>query len=155
MIADAVRKLGGRRLMVFQHKPLYIKTPDEERSTQSALYPPHRFRLQQALAPAGRVIVCSGHIHDYKTTSWGGIDEIWAPSTAFVIDRDGLNNPVHGIRRVGYLVHTFTGTDHSHAFVEPSRFITIDLGNWMRAPETFHGLYHTEPFRGLQLAEGV
>jgi hypothetical protein len=72
-----------------------------------------------------------------------------------VIDRDGLHNPRYGVRRVGYLTHTLDGTEHSHAFIEPDRFINTDLGNWMRAPESFHTRYGAEPLRGLALTDNV
>ncbi|WP_162950292.1 metallophosphoesterase family protein [Rhizobium jaguaris] len=152
MVEEAAASAAGRRLMVFKHKPLYMGTPDETVLSQSALYPEHRNRLRDALSPASDALVCSGHIHDYKTATWQNLQQIWAPSTAFVIDRDGLQYPVHGIRRAGYLVHTLSGDGHVHAFVEPDRFLNIDVGNWMRAPESFHARYHTEPLRGLILA---
>jgi alkaline phosphatase D len=153
MIEEAAATVGGRRLMVFKHKPIYVESSDETVATQSALYPEHRERLKEALSPAGGALICSGHIHDYRTASWDGLEQIWAPSTAFVMDRDGLRHPVRGIKRTGYILHTLSGTDHSHEFVEPHHFLNIDLGNWMRAPETFHHLYHTESLRGLKLAE--
>jgi 3',5'-cyclic AMP phosphodiesterase CpdA len=152
MIEEAAT--AGRRLMIFKHKPLYVRTPDETVPSQSALYPEHRMRLKDALSPAGNALICSGHIHDYKTATWDDLEQIWAPSTAFVIDRDGLRHPLHGIRRTGYLVHAFVGAEHTYEFVEPDRFLNIDLGNWMRAPETFHARYHAEPLRGLTLAGG-
>ncbi|MDL2401671.1 metallophosphoesterase family protein [Rhizobium mayense] len=153
MIEEAAATAAGRRLMVFKHKPIYLDKPDEAVATQSALYPEHRQRLKGALSPACGTVICSGHIHDYKTAIWDGLEQIWAPSTAFVIDRDGLRHPVRGIKRTGYVVHTLIAADHTHEFVEPPHFLNIDLGNWMRAPETFHHLYHTEPLRGLELAE--
>jgi 3',5'-cyclic AMP phosphodiesterase CpdA len=153
LIIDAVGTGSGRRFLVFQHKPLYLKSATEDKPVQRSLYPEHRRRLRELLAPAGRSIVCSGHIHDYKTARWGRLQQIWAPSTAFVIDRDGLHRPRLGIRRVGYLVHTLDGTEHSHEFVEPLQFINIDLGNWVRAPEGFHSRYAVEPLRGLTLSD--
>jgi 3',5'-cyclic AMP phosphodiesterase CpdA len=155
MIDAAVRSRDGRRLIVFQHKPLYMKTAKEEKLMQSALYPEHRQRLRALLAPARGAIVCSGHIHDYKTARWGNLSQIWAPSTAFVIDRDGLLYPRYGVRRVGYLTHTLDSAEHGHAFIEPYQFLNIDLGNWMRAPESFHGRYGAEPLRGLVLADNT
>ncbi len=139
----------GRRLLVFQHKPLYLVSDTETNMTQSALYPEHRIRLRTLLSPAGRAIVSSGHIHDYKTEKWEALDQIWAPSTAFVIDGDGVTRPRYGIRRVGYLRHLLDGERHNHAFVEPDSFVNIDLGNWMRAPGGFHARYAIEPLRGL------
>lgn len=152
MITQAAATAEGRRLMLFQHKPLYMGTPEEAAPSQSALYLEHRNRLKDALSASSGALICSGHIHDYKTATWDGIEQIWAPSTAFVMDRDGLHRPMYGIRRTGYLVHTMTGSDHAHEFVEPDRFLNIDLGNWMRAPESFHARYHQEPLRGLTLA---
>lgn len=153
MVEEAAATATGRRLMVFKHKPLYMLDPNEEISSQSALYPEHRHRLKEAFAPAGGGLICSGHIHDYKTANWDELEQVWAPSTAFVIDRDGLRHPVHGIKRTGYLIHTMSGDSHSHDFVEPDRFLNIDLGNWMNAEEGFHSVYHNEPLRGLSLAD--
>jgi 3',5'-cyclic AMP phosphodiesterase CpdA len=70
MVEEAVASAAGRRLMIFKHKPLYIGTPDETVASQSALYPEHRRRLKDALSPAADALICSGHIHDYKTASW-------------------------------------------------------------------------------------
>lgn len=153
MLDEAAANPIGRRLMLFKHKPLYVRTPDEVLLSQSALYPEHRNRLRDVLSTAGGALICSGHIHDYKTATWNRLEQIWAPSTAFVMDRDGLRHPVHGIRRTGYLIHTLSGSEHTHSFVEPDRFLNIDLGNWMRAPETFHARYHAEPLLGLVLAD--
>ena len=87
-----------------------------------------------------------------STDTWNNLQQIWAPSTAFVIDTSGLLYPRYGIRRVGYLRHLFDGDRHTHEFVEPDCFIGIDLGNWMRAPAGFHARYAKEPLRGLVLS---
>lgn len=142
----------GRRLVVAQHKPLYMAEPDETKPTQGALYPEHRAHLRDLLAPAGPVTLLSGHIHDYRTLSWGDLSQIWAPSTAFVIDSDGVLYPRYGTRRVGYLRLDLGSEGASHDFVEPDSFLNIDLGNWMRAPGGFHARYAAEPLRGLALA---
>jgi 3',5'-cyclic AMP phosphodiesterase CpdA len=151
MIERAVEGLAGRKLLVMQHKPLYMRTPDEAAPTQSALYAEHRQALHDLLRPAGTAIVLSGHIHDYKTAEWDGIQQVWAPSTAFVIDASGTLYPRHGIRRVGYLRHRLEADSHCHEFVEPDSFLNIDLGNWMRSPKGFHHRYGSEPLRGLAL----
>lgn len=154
MLEEAVRSADGRRLMLFQHKPIYMRAADEDKLTQSSLYPEHRIRLRDTLAATG-ALVCSGHIHDYKTDMWGNLEQIWAPSTAFVMDKDGLHHPLYGVRRLGYLTHKLDGANHEHQLIEPERFITIDLGNWFRAPETFHKLYAAEPLRGLALVDNA
>jgi 3',5'-cyclic AMP phosphodiesterase CpdA len=155
LIRTAAGAADGRRLLVFQHKPLYLANAAEDKPTQGSLYPEHRARLRQMLSPAGEVTICSGHIHDYKTDVWGNLQQIWAPSTAFVIDGSGLLYPRYGVRRVGYVRHLLDADRHSHEFVEPDGFIGIDLGNWMRAPGGFHARYAREPLRGLVLADGA
>jgi 3',5'-cyclic AMP phosphodiesterase CpdA len=152
LIRAAARCNDGRRLLIFQHKPLYMTAATEANLTQGALYPEHRMRLREMLVAAGPVIISSGHIHDYKTDAWGNLDQIWAPSTAFVVDASGLLYPHYGVRRVGYLRHFLAGDSHRHEFVEPDSFINTDLGNWMKAPGGFHKRYATEPLRGIALA---
>jgi predicted phosphodiesterase len=151
LIGAAAGKADGRRLMIFQHKPLYLADAAEDKPTHGALYPEHRQLLRRMLSSRGEVTIASGHIHDYKTDAWDNLKQIWAPSTAFVIDGSGLLYPRYGIRRVDYLRHLFEGDRHSHEFVEPDCFIGIDLGNWMRAPSGFHARYAEEPLRGLVL----
>jgi alkaline phosphatase D len=151
LIRDAAARDVGRRLLIFQHKPLYLADATDDKPTQGALYPEHRKLLRQMLSSRGEVTIASGHIHDYRTDAWDHLKQIWAPSTAFVIDGSGLLYPRYGVRRVGYLRHKFEGDEHTHAFVEPDAFIGIDLGNWMRAPAGFHARYAEEPLRGLVL----
>lgn len=153
LIRAAAGQTDGRRLMIFQHKPLYLASATEDKPTQGTLYPEHRERLRQMLSSSGEVTISSGHIHDYKTDAWDNLQQIWAPSTAFVIDTAGLLYPRYGVRRVGYLRHLIDGDRHAHEFVEPDCFIGIDLGNWMRAPAGFHARYAKEPLRGLVLED--
>jgi 3',5'-cyclic AMP phosphodiesterase CpdA len=152
LLEEAVRSANERALMIFQHKPLYYRTPDEVAPTQSAIYPEHRERLRQVLARARQLVVCSGHIHHYRTARWGNIAQIWAPATAFTIGIPGTTPP-KGIPRVGYLRHTLDGKDHRHEFVEPCQFINMDVGNWGRDVRGFHARYVAEPLRGLVLDE--
>lgn len=148
MLVEAVATRGERKVVIVQHKPLYMRDPAEEKLTQGALYPAHRLQLKELLEQAGQTIVLSGHIHDYLSRQWGQIQEIWAPSTAFVIDGTGRHNPRYGTRRVGYLSHEISGKDIKSTFVEPASLIGIDLGNWMRAEEGFHAKYGEEKYRG-------
>jgi hypothetical protein len=151
LIRAAAARDDGSRLMIFQHKPLYLADATDDKPTQGALYPEHRQHLRQMLSSRGAVTIASGHIHDYKTDAWDNLKQMWAPSTAFVIDGSGLLYPRYGVRRVGYLRHDFEGDRHTYEFVEPDGFIGIDLGNWMRAPAGFHARYADEPLRGLVL----
>jgi 3',5'-cyclic AMP phosphodiesterase CpdA len=152
MLEGAIRTVNQRCLMVFQHKPLYHRVPDETVPTQSALYPEHRMRLRDTLVQVRHVTVCSGHIHHYRTARWGKIAQVWAPATSFTMGMPG-QKPLPGTRRVGYLRHTLDGESHLQEFIEPCQFINTDFGNWGRDPRGFHARYETEPLRGLVLSE--
>jgi alkaline phosphatase D len=152
MLEEAIQTAHDRSLMIFQHKPLYHRVPTEIAPTQSVIYPEHRARLRGMLARARQLVVCSGHIHHYRTARWGKIAQIWAPATSFTIGIPG-QKPLRGTRRVGYLRHTLDGKSHHHEFVEPCQFINMDFGNWGRDSRGFHARYGTEQLRGLVLGE--
>jgi 3',5'-cyclic AMP phosphodiesterase CpdA len=154
LFEGAVRTAQDRALMIFQHKPLYHRAAAETVPTQSAIFPEHRSRLKEILARARQAVVCSGHIHHYRTPRWGKIAQIWAPATAFTIGLPGQKS-LSGIRRVGYLRHILDGADHRHEFVEPCQLINMDVGNWGRDARGFHARYATEPLRGLGLSENA
>lgn len=154
LLEDAVRTAEDRALMIFQHKPLYYRVPAETGPTQSAIYPEHRARLREMLARARQLVVCSGHIHHYRTARWGKIAQIWAPATSFIMGIPGRVVP-SGVGRVGYLRHILDGAHHRHEFVEPCQLINMDVGNWGRDPRGFHARYETELLRGLGLSEGA
>jgi 3',5'-cyclic AMP phosphodiesterase CpdA len=150
LLAQAIRTPQDRALMIFQHKPLYYRLPNETEATQSAVYAEHRARLKGMLAHVHQPVVCSGHIHLYRTVRWGKIAQIWAPATSFTIAIPG-QKPPSGVQRVGYLRHILDGKNHRHELVEPCQFINTDCGNWARDPRGFHARYETEPLRGLVL----
>jgi alkaline phosphatase D len=151
MLEEAIQTAADRSVMIFQHKPLYHRTSDETTATQSAIYPEHRVRLKRILSGAKQLVVCSGHIHHYRTAQWGRIAQIWAPSTSFTITMSGQTPLRGGTRRVGYLRHTLDQAELRHEFLEPCQLINMDLGNWGRDPRGFHARYGTEPLRGLML----
>jgi 3',5'-cyclic AMP phosphodiesterase CpdA len=152
LLAHAIQTLQDRALMIFQHKPFYYRLPHESQPTQSAIYAEHRTRLKAMLAPLRQVVVCSGHIHLYRTVRWGKLAQIWAPATSFTIAIPDQKSP-NGVRRVGYLRHMLDGKSHQHELVEPCQFINTDCGNWGRDPRGFHARYATEQLRGLVLGE--
>jgi 3',5'-cyclic AMP phosphodiesterase CpdA len=152
LLTQAIRTLQDRALMIFQHKPLYYRLPNETEPTQSAIYAEHRTRLKEMLAGVRQLVVCSGHIHLYRTVRWGKLAQIWAPATSFTMAIPG-QRPPSGIRRVGYIRHVLDGKSHQHELVEPCQFINTDCGNWGRDPRGFHARYEIEPLRGLVLGE--
>lgn len=149
LLENTINTADTRGLMLFMHKPLYVSTPEETELTQSAIYPEHRHALYDLLSRPSLTIVATGHLHAYRTRKWKTIEEIWNSSTAFVIDAPAKIRPPDGIRQVGYLEHLLAPDQSSHRFVEPDRFLNIDVGNWLTAPEGFHKRYSTEAHLGL------
>jgi hypothetical protein len=152
MLRHALATLGGRKVIVVAHKPLYLLDPEDAKPSQSALYPEHRARWHALLHDAAP-LMRTGHIHELKVARWSRIRQVWAPSTAFVMDVARRNKKRYGIQRPGYLMHSLEGRRHSFDFVEPEGFIITDLGNWFRNPAGFHAHYASEPLRGLALAD--
>jgi 3',5'-cyclic AMP phosphodiesterase CpdA len=159
MLDEAVADLGGRNLIVFGHKPLYFSDAAEALRTQGALFPEHRQRWADRLIVPRSVTYLSGHIHEVRRARWGSIRQVWAPSIAFVMDaanrhgRPDRPKRKPGIKRTGYLRHTFTARGHRFEFVEPAGFLITDLGNWFSDPRGFHARYADEPWRGIASTE--
>jgi 3',5'-cyclic AMP phosphodiesterase CpdA len=151
MLAAAIASRGARKLIVVAHKPLYVGDPADPTPSQSALYPEHRARWHALLHDAAPLVL-TGHIHEMRVARWGRIRQVWAPSTAFVMDAAGRRRKRHGVRRPGYVLHSLTGRRHRCDFVEPEGFLVTDLANWFRDPAGFHARYAREPLRGLVLA---
>lgn len=136
-----IETLGPSRLLLFMHKPLYYRDATETEPTQSALSATARASLRHLVPRHPDVVVSTGHLHSYRTRSWDGIEEIWCPSTAFVMDAREILRAHDGERRAGYLELELGPGTLSHGFVEPDRFLNIDLVNWFSAPEGFHKRY--------------
>ncbi|MGJ5180263.1 metallophosphoesterase family protein [Bradyrhizobium oligotrophicum] len=157
LLAHAIDTLGQRRLIVAAHKPLYLAAPEETARTQSAMFPEHRHRWAELLHAANGATYLCGHLHELKEQQWRAVRQVWAPSTAFVMDaanrfaRHDRPNREPGIKRPGLLRHTFRGDRHVVEFIEPTAFLIVDLGNWYTDPRGFHSRYADEPWRGCPL----
>src|SRR5262249_47237179 len=81
-LRDTVSRAGSRPLALFLHKPLCVERLDEEDSPDTCVLAEGRRRLLAALAGARLRLVASGHTHHYRTMAVGGIQMVWAPSTA-------------------------------------------------------------------------
>ncbi|NPU66301.1 hypothetical protein HL667_14955 [Bradyrhizobium sp. 83012] len=154
LVAHAIATLGPRRLIVAAHKPLYLAEPEDADRTQSAMFPEHRHRWAEHFHEAADVTYLCGHLHEMNELQWRDLRQVWAPSTAFIMDaanrfvRPDRSPREPGIKRQGFLRHTFTPHEHIVEFVEPTAFLIVDLGNWSTDPRGFHARYADEPWRG-------
>ncbi len=115
-VGQAVATGDDRQIALFVHKPLFDVSAAETAVTGRFVNPAARHQLLTALAPHVPALVCSGHVHQYRSTLIEGTRHVWAPSTGFVIP--DARQPVYGEKEVGYVEHSF-GADGTHE----SRFV--------------------------------
>ncbi len=119
---------GSRPALLFMHKPLFARRPDESGFNKSCVDPPSRTRLWSLLKPAEVPTVASAHVHVYKHVRARGIDFVWCPATSFVVGWEG-KDVFDGIRRAGYLEYDI-GETINHTWIEPDLLVNYDLRNW-------------------------
>jgi 3',5'-cyclic-AMP phosphodiesterase len=102
-IEAAASGLGGRKLALFLHKPLFDRSADETEITGRFVNPAPRRQLLSALGTVEPSLVVCGHVHQFRETWAGATRHVWGPSTGFVIpDR---RQPRYGLKEVGYVEH--------------------------------------------------
>jgi len=125
-ITAGAANLGGRRLALFLHKPLFDRTPDESEITGRFVNPRPRQALLASLGGAAPALVACGHVHQYREMWVQGGRHVWAASTAFVIPDH--RQPRYGLKEVGYVEHRLEpdGT-HESRLVRVPGVPTLDI----------------------------
>jgi len=128
-VADAAASLGGRKLALFVHKPLFDQSADETEITGRFVNPVPRRALLDRLGGAMPALVACGHVHQYRETRPGGSHHVWGPSTACIIpDR---RQPRYGLKEVGYLEHRLQPDGgHESRFVRVPGVPTLDIADF-------------------------
>jgi len=130
MLTKALASAGGRSLALLIHKPLYHASPDEPRTLLATVFPDPRKALLKICADYKVKLVASGHRHCYRSHRHGQTQLVWAPATAFV-DTGKQDGDLPLVRRAGFIRYRFDGAEFSHELVEPPRFVSHDMRNWM------------------------
>jgi 3',5'-cyclic AMP phosphodiesterase CpdA len=131
-IDKAVATLGGRRLALFVHKPLFDQSPDEDAITGRFLNPVPRRELLEKLADVPLALVGCGHIHQFRETMAGGTHHVWCPSTGFTVPDH--RQPRYGLKQVGYVEHRLHEDGaHDCRFVRVSGVADLDIGDYPQA----------------------
>jgi 3',5'-cyclic AMP phosphodiesterase CpdA len=126
MLEDAIRTANGRRIALFQHKPLVEERLSDGQAGYWPLWPAHRARLL-SIFEERPALVASGHLHQWRDRVADGIRQVWAPSTGFVVGSAWQWS--WGERRLGWVEHLFhaDGTHECHLRETPN-LILHDLG---------------------------
>ena len=74
-----------RPLGVMLHKPLFRNRPDDTEIHVRYVPAVPRRRLLDCLATCDLRFVVSGHVHQTRRFRVGGVEHVWAPSTAYCI----------------------------------------------------------------------
>ena len=129
-LRDRLATADGRHLALLVHKPLFHATPTEAENSLKTVFPKPRHALLDLCRKHRVKLVACGHRHGYRAQKLGPIQLVWAPATAFV-DTSKKDGRFRILRRAGYIRYRFDGPTFTHKLVEPARFVSMDMRNWM------------------------
>jgi len=127
-LASEVASLHGKPVALFLHKPIYLNAPDDPELEASAIryVPPQpRRRLLEMLRGVDLRLVASGHVHQRRDYSYGGVRNIWAPSAGFVIS-DKRQERI-ALKEVGLVEYRFAPDSVEVRHVRAPGMIDVDL----------------------------
>jgi 3',5'-cyclic AMP phosphodiesterase CpdA len=117
---------------LYLHKPLFLRSPDENDQQLSALFPSARRRLL-ALIDRHRIrFVGSGHQHCFRSMRYQRARLVWAPATSFINTAKARTFP-RAVWRAGYVEYHFGSARFDVLFKEPALFVSHDYRNWFQA----------------------
>ena len=104
-------------IAVFLHKPLFIDRADEPLRGYWNVAPGARRRVLDLLSPRRVRLVASGHLHVERRFETVGTAYVFCPAASFVVH--GLQEELGGIRRIGFVEHTFEEDGVTSRFMRP------------------------------------
>jgi alkaline phosphatase D len=94
---------GTRRIAMFAHKPLFVDDANEGDTGYWSLRPSQRRHLYDLIEAHDVALFGSGHLHWSWKGAFGKTSLVWAPPTAFILDK--MEREMPGERLVGAAVH--------------------------------------------------
>jgi 3',5'-cyclic AMP phosphodiesterase CpdA len=79
---------AGRPVALFLHKPLFLQDPADDFVTTACLVPSARTRLLKRLHRPEVRLVVSGHLHQHRHRTIGGLRHLWVPAVAFAAPQE-------------------------------------------------------------------
>ena len=143
-LAEQLAQRSGP-LGVMLHKPLFRNGPSDTEAHIRYVPAAPRRRLLDCLAPRDLRFVVSGHVHQARSLRVGGVEHVWAPSTAYCIP-DARQERI-GEKIVGLLTLDLTEADHRFELVTPEGVVQHSIADY---PEVY-----SEPARTTSRAEPV
>jgi 3',5'-cyclic AMP phosphodiesterase CpdA len=113
----------GRPIALFLHKPLFLEDPADDVITTACMVPSARTRLLERLHRCDVRLIVSGHLHQHRDRSIGGLRHLWVPAVAFAATQ------AHGgDRRCGIALLDFSQDSVEVTIERPRGLISHDLG---------------------------
>jgi hypothetical protein len=109
--------LIGRKVALFTHKPLFLKTEAETTESIYCITPAGRKRLREHLDGLDINIWAAGHTHNSRLVFADGELHVWAPTLAHINYDERF--PFDGDKRAGIVEYTLDGDTVSIQVVEP------------------------------------
>ena len=107
-LASELRRINGRPVALFLHKPLYLNTPDDAETEGTAIRyvpQPRRRSLIEMFDNVDLRLVASGHVHQRRDFTYRHPRHAWAPSAGFIIP-DRMQEVI-GVKEVGLVEYRF------------------------------------------------
>lgn len=128
-LAEAMAGRGDRHVALFVHKPLFDVEPGEDVVGGRFVNPESRRELLAVLDGHMPTLVASGHVHQYRATTWRDTHCVWAPSTAFIIP--DARQPRYGDKEVGFVEHLLHPDGrHESRFVAPPALQRLSIADF-------------------------
>jgi 3',5'-cyclic AMP phosphodiesterase CpdA len=107
-LAAELARVNGRPVALFLHKPLFLDTPDDPETAETAIRyvpQPRRKGLIEMFAAVDLRLVASGHVHQRRDFTFGPTRHVWAPSAGFIIP-DRMQEVI-SVKEVGLVEYRF------------------------------------------------
>ena len=127
-------RINGRPVALFLHKPLYLNTPDDPETAETAIRyvpQPRRRSLIEMFAAVDLRLVASGHVHQRRDYTFGHTRHVWAPSAGFIIP-DRMQEVI-GAKEVGLVEYRFQPDSFEVRHVRAAGQIDVGLDELLNA----------------------
>jgi 3',5'-cyclic AMP phosphodiesterase CpdA len=127
-LAAELARINGRPVALFLHKPLFLDTPDDAETAETAIRyvpQPRRKALIELLSSVDLRLVASGHIHQRRDFTFSRTRHVWAPSTGFLLPE--RIQPVIGVKEVGLVEYRFQPDAFEVRHVRAPGQIDVDM----------------------------
>ena len=126
--ASKLSTANGKPIALFLHKPLFLQTPEDPETPDTAIRfvpQPVRAQLVTMLGAHDVRLVASGHVHQRRDFTFGHIRHVWAPSVGFTIP-DRIQEVI-GIKETGLVEYRFRPDSFEVRYVRAPGQIDVSL----------------------------